>query len=352
MIDNTDIVEKSILNFASPKTFYIVEALCRPKKDGASTLCGTTNNHTRMVRLWTFASLEEFHRHRDEIINICEANNARGYILPQRRSVYLVMKQIMRSALDNLEKDDINFNRFITSALCGCHEVADKSHKRWVIDIDADEPDTMEALKEFWRFTMKTPEGDAESLVRHRNRAGLTSDEKNDTMYSEKSFKEVGKALREEQTVNNPTERNTRLRPRGLGRQASSTRQSSGEQSTRQATASSARLQLTHPDSSMSVMFDMVPFGEFLVGKLRAALVPKYGSRNRLAQDFMPSLSCAYNDFDICFLPTPHGFHIVTPPFNREQKALQKYLGGDFIKQDWIKPDAMALLYAPNSIAH
>ena len=38
-------------------------------------------------------------------------------------------------------------------------------------------------------------------------------------MYSEKSFKEVGKALREEQTVNNPTERNTRLRPRGLGRQ-------------------------------------------------------------------------------------------------------------------------------------
>jgi len=94
-------------------------------------------------------------------------------------------------------------------------------------------------------FTMKTPEEDAESLVRHRNRAGLTSDERNDTMYSEKSFKEVGKALREEQTVNNPTERNTRLRPRGLGRQALSTRQSSGEQSTGQATASSARLQLT-----------------------------------------------------------------------------------------------------------
>ena len=94
-------------------------------------------------------------------------------------------------------------------------------------------------------FTMKTPEEDAAFLVRHRNRAGLTSDERNDTMYAEKSFKEVGKALREEQTVNNPTERNTRLRPRGLGRQASSTRQTSGEQSTRQDTASSARLQLT-----------------------------------------------------------------------------------------------------------
>ena len=75
---------------------------------------------------------------------------------------------------------------------------------------------------------MKTPEEDAESLVRHRNRARLTSDERNDTMYSEKSFKEVGKALREEQTVQNPAERNTRLRPQGLGRQASSTRQSWG----------------------------------------------------------------------------------------------------------------------------
>ena len=83
-------------------------------------------------------------------------------------------------------------------------------------------------------------------------------------MYSEKSFKEVGKALCEEQTVNNPTERNTRLRPRGLGRQASSTRQSSGEQSTGQATASSARLQLTMDTYLVKVPvtgnIDIIPF--------------------------------------------------------------------------------------------
>ena len=263
MIDNTKIIEESILKFNSPKTFYIVEALCRPKKDGASTLCGTTNNHTRMVRLWTFASLEEFRRHRDEIINICEANNARGYILPQRRSVYLVMKQIMRSALDNLEKDDINFNRFITSALCGCHEVAEKWHKRWVIDIDADEADTIEVLKEFWRHN--------------------------------------------------------------------------------------------HPDTTVPVMFDLVPFVDYLSRKLKEALVVadiEAWERPEDAETFMPSTLAKYRYSDICVLPTPHGFHIVTPPFNRERKALQEYLGGDFIKQDWIKPDAMALLYAPNSMAH
>ena len=265
MIDNTDIVEKSILNFASPKTFYIVEALCRPKKDGASTMCGTTNNHTRMVRLWTFASLEEFRRHRDEIINICEANNARGYILPQRRSVYLCMKQIMRSALDNLEKDNINFNKMISSALCGCHQVAEKWHKRWVIDIDTDEPATIEVLKEFWRFS--------------------------------------------------------------------------------------------HPDAPMAVMFDAEPFVEYLVSKIRKALVIKDGTRDIEAQEFMPETRAQYQDSDICYLPTPHGFHIVTPPFTRDDenskeniRPLQKYLGGNFIKQDWIKPDAMALLYAPTSV--
>lgn len=266
MIDNTQIVEERILQFNSPKTFYIVEALCRPKKDGASTLCGTTNNHTRMIRLWTFASLEEFRRHRDEIINICEANNARGYILPQRRSVYLVMKQIMQSALNNLEKDNINFNKMISSSLCGCHQVAEKWHKRWVIDIDADEPATLEVLKEFWRFS--------------------------------------------------------------------------------------------HPGAPMAVMFDLVPFAEYLVTKLRNALVVKDGTRSTEAQEFMPKTRSEYKDSDICYLPTPHGLHIVTPPFTRDDenqskdisKPLQKYLGGDFLKQEWIKPDAMALLYAPSTI--
>ena len=104
---------------------------------------------------------------------------------------------------------------------------------------------TAEDLVVSQKITMKTPEEDAESLVRHMNRAGLTSDERNDTMYSKKSFKEVGKALREEQTVNDPTERNTRHRPKGTLAAGLGQRSNRRGESLRQASASSARLQLT-----------------------------------------------------------------------------------------------------------
>ena len=62
-----------------------------------------------------------------------------------------------------------------------------------------------------------------------------------------------------------------------------------------------------------------------------------------------PSIYHDMNSFNI--LPTPHGLHIVTPPFNRDAKMMQSYFGKGCPKQDWIKPDAMALLYAPDSVA-
>ena len=126
------------MKFSSPKSFYIVEAVCRPKKDGDSTLCGTTNNHTRIIRTWTFYSGEEFLAKRNEIISVCHANNARAYFLPQRRDTYIVLKSMMRNVLQNLDNNRINFNRLISSTLCGCHEVADSDDKYWVLDLDND----------------------------------------------------------------------------------------------------------------------------------------------------------------------------------------------------------------------
>ncbi|PUU95803.1 hypothetical protein DCD75_18605, partial [Acinetobacter baumannii] len=93
----------------------------------------------------------------------------------------------------------------------------------------------------------------------------------------------------------------------------------------------------SNPESPTEpVMFDMKPLAEYLASKIRRALVLNYGNRAPDVREFMPNTNAAYRDSDICVLETPHGYHIVTPPFNREQKALQKYLGGDFLKQDWI----------------
>jgi hypothetical protein len=63
----------------------------------------------------------------------------------------------------------------------------------------------------------------------------------------------------------------------------------------------------------------------------------------------MPDLSHKYEDSDVTLLRTPHGWHIVTPPFNRDIKAMKQFFGVE-IPSSWIKPDAMALLYAPETI--
>ena len=138
---NFDLAAKKLLKFDNRGEFYIVEALCRPKKDGSSTLLGTTNNHTRMIRMWTFYSVEDFYRMRDEIIKICDANNARAYLLVTRRTTYGAMKAVIAKALKSLDNERVNFHKFITSTLCGEHP---SSNKRWVFDIDWDDPHLLE----------------------------------------------------------------------------------------------------------------------------------------------------------------------------------------------------------------
>lgn len=247
---------RKMMQFSSPKDFYIVKAICRPKKDGESTLCGTTNNHTRMLRLWTFYSVEEFDKHYTEIRNICRANNARAYFLPQRRNTYLALKALMANTLNSLDDASVNFNRLISSSLCGCHLVADPHHKRWVIDLDRDSDEVMKAAKNWW------------------------------------------------------------INAVGFGK------------------------------PSEDEIFD--DFVKYFADKLYQALV----SMMRMApeREFMPNIKIRdYLESDITVLKTPHGKHIVTPPFNREPKAMQKFFGALCPKADWIKPDALTILYAPAS---
>lgn len=142
---NFNLVKDRLLKFVSRGEFYIAEALCRPKKDGESTLGGSTNNHTRMVKMWAIYSIEDWDRLEGEMESVCDANNARLYFLPQPRTTYAAMKSIMSTALANLDNERVNFNRFLTSSLCGLH---DSPRKRWVLDIDWDDPTLSKWVRE------------------------------------------------------------------------------------------------------------------------------------------------------------------------------------------------------------
>ena len=253
-IDNFAIVKDNILRFNEDGEFYMVLVLKR-RKDTKGNMAEGVNEDNRLIKHYFVYDKEYLEKKANAIMTLCEQNNARAYILPQRRSCRLALWSLHDKVSDTLKDGSMNvhFDHLIRTCVAGMHETEEKWHKRWVIDIDADDKDNFE-LAVAWR---------------------------------EKCF--------------NPTSDN----------------------------------------------FLMREYSSWVAYKIRNAIVLKYGNRSDEVKEFMPSVGGNYVSEDVTLLETPHGFHIVTPPFNRNPKAMEKYFGIGCPKTDWIKPDAMALLYAP-----
>lgn len=112
---------------------YIVQILCRAKDAGGKKHGVNTSN--RPIKTYEISSLEYFDRKRDHIIDLCESNKARAYILPQVRSTYDCLKEMIKIGIDNLENPTVKFQHILRSALCSMHRSRDK---KWIIDLDDD----------------------------------------------------------------------------------------------------------------------------------------------------------------------------------------------------------------------
>lgn len=257
LIDNFNEVKDNILRFDGDGEFYMVLVLKR-RKDTKGKMIEGMDEDNRLLKHYFVYGKEYFDKKKKAIIALCEQNNARAYILPQRRSCRLVLWNLHGKVSDTLQKGSMNvhFDHLIRSCVAGMHETEKKCHKRWLIDIDEDDAETLIAAKA-WRGRHFDPVSD-NFVVRH--------------------------------------------------------------------------------------------YSEWIAHKIRCALVLRNGERGDDAKDFMPKISGNYLESDITVLPTPHGFHIVTPPFNRDTKAMKMYFGVGCPSASWIKPDAMALLYATATI--
>lgn len=253
-IDNFSIVRDNILQFGAEGEFYMILVL-RRRKDVKGKVVEGVNEDNRLIKHFFVYDKEYFDRKKDAIIALCKQNNARAYILPQRRSHDIIMWALHNKTGEVLKSGAKNthFDHLIRSCVAGVHEVPPnaKWHKRWVIDIDSDDDETM-CIASGW-----------------------------------------GRVERGDEVIEK--------------------------------------------------------LSTYLADKIRKSLVLAHGNRSEEAKEFMPEISGNYKEKDITLLPTPHGFHIVTPPFNREEKAMRKYFGFA-IPSSWIKPDAIALLYAPETI--
>lgn len=253
-IDNFGIVRYNVLQFGAEGEFYMVLVL-RRRKDVKGKVVEGVNEDNRLIKHFFVYDKEYFDRKKDAIIALCKQNNARAYILPQRRSHDIIMWALHNKTGEVLKSGAKNthFDHLIRTCVAGIHEVPPnaKWHKRWVLDLDEDE-----FLKS------------------------------------------------------------------GIG-----------------ATMAKEGSELCSLDY----------YAHFLWGRIQAALVGIDGVRSGEAISYMPDLSHKYESGDVTLLRTPHGWHIVTPPFNRDIKAMKQFFGVE-IPSAWIKPDALALLYAPETI--
>lgn len=257
-IDNFKFVEDNLLRFDNDGEFYMALVLKR-RKDTKGRMAEGATEDVRLIKHYFIYDKDYLEKKKESIKGLCEQNNARAYIIPQRRSCRLVLWELHDKVCDTLKRGSMNvhFDHLLRTCVAGLHETAEKWHKRWVIDIDEDDADTFNIAKA-WRNKHNNPVSDS-FVVRH--------------------------------------------------------------------------------------------FAEWIAYKIRSALTLNYGNRSNEALQFMPKVGHNYNEQDITILKTPHGFHIVTPPFNRDLNALKNYFGEEaYPLSDWIKPDAMALLYAPTTI--
>lgn len=112
---------------------YIIHIIKRAK-DSDGKKYGV-NESQRLIKTYEISSLEYFDKKRDTIIDICRANKARAYILPQVRSTYDCLKEMIKLGIDNLENPTIKFQHILRSALCSMHKSRDK---KWILDLDSD----------------------------------------------------------------------------------------------------------------------------------------------------------------------------------------------------------------------
>ena len=138
---------------------YIVQILKRAKDAGGKSHGVNTAN--RLIKTYEVSSLDYFDVKKPHIIDLCESNTARAYILPQVRSTYDCLKEMIKIGVDNLENPTIKFQHILRSCLCSMHKSRDK---RWIIDLDNDEMDgfTLEdiisGIKENLRKCGKNPD--------------------------------------------------------------------------------------------------------------------------------------------------------------------------------------------------
>lgn len=127
MIDNFDII-KSLLKFESPDDFYHLQIIKRKKENPE------LGSNSYVVKTYYIKSVEYLEKKRNEIINLCEFNNARACINLNRRSFERLAFHMLKKVTDQIMNKDFKSVRKAYESVCGAY--SNEPNKKWIIDID------------------------------------------------------------------------------------------------------------------------------------------------------------------------------------------------------------------------
>lgn len=127
MIDNFEII-KGLLKFESPDDFYHLQILKRKKENPE------LGSNSYVVKTYYIKSVEYLEKKRNEIINLCEFNNARACINLNRRSFERLAFHMLKKVTDQIMNKDFKSVRKAYESVCGAY--SNEPNKKWIIDID------------------------------------------------------------------------------------------------------------------------------------------------------------------------------------------------------------------------
>lgn len=127
MINNlTNIIP--FLIFDSKDDFYHLQILKRKKENK------DLGSNSVIIKTYYISSVDYLLLKMEEIIMLCDINNARACINLNRRSFEKVAYQVLRKVADQILNKDFKSVRKAYESTCGAH--SNEPIKRWIIDID------------------------------------------------------------------------------------------------------------------------------------------------------------------------------------------------------------------------
>ena len=130
-VDNFELLKKVLFEKPIPEDeFYFLQILVRGKDGNAVS----GNNKNRLVKYYTIYRPEDFDKYKDEIIAICQVDNARAYIHPTRRNDKEVANVALQLAAHTFVSQNWIGFKGMYSTSCGQSYVT--GDKKYIIDID------------------------------------------------------------------------------------------------------------------------------------------------------------------------------------------------------------------------